>query len=325
MDKYIVKNFNPQKLSSGVLFLVGMRASEKTHIIKDILIQKRHFRIGRIFCPTKNDYNLYSDFISRDLLYHRYNKYLALEVMENQKVDNSNTAIIVFDDVLSSKGVWVNDPVLEELVTKAKELNILVIFAFQFLLNLPSIYIDNVDYAFLLPEDFPSNKERLYKKLGNNFENFEQFRKVFERIYNISHYTSMVIDKKTQSTNLMDTIYKYTSIYNNYENIKNDYDIDLKSILGTEDSDTSDKSEEILLDLSMNMHNNEKDSSTETSSVSSLNSFESEPNDIKEILERINNKNISKEKSNKTKIKILLNENKIYISKNNNEIAITLE
>jgi hypothetical protein len=326
MNKYIIKNFNLEKISSGIIFIVGMRASGKTHIIKDILIQKRHFRIGRIFCPIRSDYNMYSDFISKDLLYHRYNKYLALEVIENQKLDNSNTAIIVFDDVLSSIGDWVNDPILVELVTKAKELNILVVFAFQYLVNLPSSYIDNVDYAFLLPEAFPTNQERLYKILGNNFDNFEQFRKVFERINDISHFTSMVIDKKNQSTNLIDNIYKYTSICNHYEELKNDYDVDLKYILDTEDSDSSDEQKEIILDLSMNMQNN-KDSSTETSSVSSSDTFESEPNKIKEILERIHNKknNISSEKSKKNKIKILLNENKIYISKNNNEIEISLE
>ena len=324
MNKYIVENFNLEKISSGVIFVIGMRASGKTHIIKDILIQKRHFRIGRIFCPSNRDYNKYSDFIKNDLLYYRYNKYLALEVIENQKLDNSKTAIIVFDDVLSSKGDWINDSILVELITKAKELNILVVFAFQFLLNLPPIYIDNVDYVFLLQEDFPGGRGGLYKKLGNNFENFEQFGKVFERIYNVSDYTSMVIDKKSQSTNLMDNIYKYTSVYNHYEEMKNDYDVDLKSIFEPEDSDSSDKSEEIFLDLSKNIHNNEKDSSTETSSVSSLDSFESEPNNVKAILERISN-NSSSEKSKKTKIKILLNENKIYVSKNNNEIEITLE
>ena len=205
---YKIKNYNLDNIQAGIVTVIGMRASGKSTLVKDILFQKRGNTIARIF--NRND-NFYSDLCNRYSISTSYNSYLLMEVLDKQKVNNKEMQIVVFDDVLSSKSEWINDKNIIELLEKSKELNILAIFCFQFSLSPPN-FLEHVDYVFLMEESITHNKKRLYTHYGSIFPTFEDFDKVLTKVFNRNNFNSVVIENKL-------LVYKYKSSNIDFKNI----------------------------------------------------------------------------------------------------------
>jgi hypothetical protein len=111
--------------------------------------------------------------------------------------------IIVFDDVLSCKGDWIEDKNIAELLEKAKELNILAIFCFQFSYGGPK-FIESVDCVFIMNEDCLHNRKRLFAHYGSSFKELIHFEKVIVSVFNHIEFNTLVIENKTN-------IYQYRS------------------------------------------------------------------------------------------------------------------
>ena len=147
---YLIYNYNLDNIKNGIVYVIGGRASGRTTIVKDILIQKRGYPVGRIFITEDWAQNYYSNSCHRNYISVGYNSYLLKEVIDKQKKNNKYMRIIIFDDVLSPKCTWMEDENMIELLNSAKELNILAIFCFQFSLvvfNRFSMFV--FEYSFL--------------------------------------------------------------------------------------------------------------------------------------------------------------------------------
>ena len=211
---YYVHNYNLDNIKNGIVFIIGRRCSGRTTLVKDILIQKRGYPIGRIFTMTEWDQNYYSEFCDKTNITIRYNSYLLKEVIDKQKKNNKDMRIIIFDDVLSFKCDWVEDEDMAELLNKSKELNILAIFCFQFSFNHQKL-AESVDQVFMLEEDFSHHKDRLYKYYAADiYKDYKDFNRLLQRIYNADKYNIVVIDKKAYAnpTNVNEVVFKYKAI-----------------------------------------------------------------------------------------------------------------
>ena len=199
-DEYYIKEYNLDNIKAGIITIIGARSDQKSMLVKDILFQKRANTIGRIFIRNEN---VYTDLCHPYSITKSYNSYLLMEVLDEQKKDNTNTQIVLFDDVLSLKGDWIKDKNIIELIEKAKELNILVIFCFTFSFGFNKLY-ESVDCVFMMEEYIISNRKRLYEHYGSAFKNFSDFEKVLTTVCYNNTYNSFVIENKKN-------IYKYTS------------------------------------------------------------------------------------------------------------------
>lgn len=182
-DDYLVYNYNLDNIKNGIVYVIGGRGTGRNTIVKDILIQKRGYPVGRIFIVEDWGQNYYANFCHRNYISVGYNSYLLKEVIDTQKKNNKDMRIIIFDDVLSSKCTWMEDENMIELLNNAKELNILAVFCFQFSLSHPKL-IESADQVFILEQMFTVNRRRLYQHYASDiYENVEDFEILLDHIY----------------------------------------------------------------------------------------------------------------------------------------------
>jgi len=326
METYSIDNFNLDNINSGNIAIIGMRASGKTFIIREILLQKRACKIGRIFSRTEKLNTFYGSFVDSDYIEYKFNPYLIREIIDDQMKNNKKMAIIVFDDCLSSKGEWCKNPEIIEVITKAKELNILNIFAFQFALAIPD-NLKKFDQVIIMSEHMHTNRRRIFNYYINpslfpNFETFEVFYKeiIFDRTWRV-----MVVDNDKKNS-LEDNIFSFNSeeIDDKFK-IKDNYPIEIQI-------------KNLVLNACVNLPESDKASESEKSSKSEESS---ESDDSSVLIETFDEKSLSSDYyfnllSNKKKLNneivetneslenIIINtkDDIIQITKNNKKIQI---
>ena len=323
-DDYLVYNYNLDNIKNGIVYVIGGRGTGRTTIVKDILIQKRGYPVGRIFIVEDWGQNYYANFCHRNYISVGYNSYLLKEVIDKQKKNNKDMRIIIFDDVLSFNCNWMEDENIIELLDKAKELNILAVFCFQFPLSHPKL-VESVDQVFILEEDFSHNIEKLYKNYASDiYKDFKDFHRLLQRINKADKYNTVVIDKKayTNPTNVNEVVFKYKASDAKFKAYKKRYST---SIYDSEESESiksdSKKSDESINKILNKIKDKEESSDSELSSKSS----------DSELSSKSSKKNLSyyfgslDKKSTEIlrKIKIDLKNNNITIFKDDKEIEIT--
>jgi len=314
---YLIYNYNLDNIKNGIVYIIGPRSSGRTTILKDILIQKRGYPIGRIFTMTECDGYYYSNFCNQKFISIRYNSNLLKEVIDTQKKNNKDMRIIIFDDVLSSKAQWMEDENIIELFDKSKELNILAIFCFQFSLGPPKL-IESADQLFILRSDFSLNRQRIYNHYASDiYKNFKDFDTVLEKIFNEVSYNASVIDKKAYKnpTNVNEVIFKFQASKADIDDFKPKYPYALQIY-----------DNELINSLP------ESDSSEESSTCSELSKcpplshyFESRDKQktIPDFIPPRNNKSSVDSSEILRKIKIDLKNDNVTIVKDDKEIEIT--
>ena len=115
--------------------------------------------------------------------------------------------MLIMDDCMSSKGDWLKDPQILELFFNGRHHHMSFILTMQFSLGIPPELRSNFDYIFLLAEDFPSNRKRLYEHYAGMFPNLQIFEQVFSEI--TDNFGVMVIDNRIHSKNIADKVYWY--------------------------------------------------------------------------------------------------------------------
>ena len=308
---YYVHNYNLDNIKNGIVFIIGRRCSGRTTLVKDILIQKRGYPIGRIFTMTEWDQNYYSEFCDKTNITIKYNSYLLKEVIDKQKKNNKDMRIIIFDDVLSFKFEWAEDEDMAELLNKSKELNILAIFCFQFSFNHQKL-AESVDQVFMLEEDFSHHKDRLYKYYAADiYKDYKDFNRLLQRVYNADKYNIVVIDKKAyvNPTNVNEVVFKYKAIDVKLKAYKKSYETRIYD----SDSTESIKSDESIIRY--------KDDSSDSDEYS--NSDVSSKSNIKSLSYYFGSLGKKPTNVDSSKIKIDLKNNNVTIFKDDKEIEIT--
>ena len=325
---YPVYNYNLDNIKNGIVFIIGRRCSGRTTLVKDILIQKRGYPIGRIFTMTEWDQNYYSEFCDKTNITIRYNSYLLKEVIDKQKKNNKDMRIIIFDDVLSFKCDWVEDEDMAELLNKSKELNILAIFCFQFSFNHQKL-AESVDQVFMLEEDFSHHKDRLYKYYAADiYKDYKDFNRLLQRVYKDDKYNIVVIDKKAYAnpTNVNEVVFKYKAIDVKLKAYKKRYetriyDSDSTESIKSESKDESSYSEES--NDSEESNYSDKSSNSDESSDSDVSS-KSNIKSLSYYFGSLGKKTTSVDSSKiLRKIKIDLKNDNLTIVKDDKEIEIT--
>ena len=253
MQTYYIDNYNLDNINSGNVAIIGSRASGKTFIIREILLQKRAHKIGKIFCRTEKINTFYGSFVDSDYIEYYYNPYLIREIIDNQKKNNKKMAIIVFDDCLSSRGEWCKNPEIIEIITKAKDLNILNIFAFQFALGIPD-NLKKFNQVIIMSEHMHTNRRRIFNHYINPllFPNFETFEVFYKAIISNRMWRVMVVDNDKKNS-LEDNVFSFNS-----EDIEEEFKI-------KENYPIKIELKSIVLNTSVNLPESEKSSDTEKS------------------------------------------------------------
>ena len=90
------------------------------------------------------------------------------------------------DDCLSSKGTWMRDQPIQELLYNGRHYKIMYILTMQYPLGIPPTLRTNVDYVFILREPYIANRKRIFDNYAGMFPTFEAFcHMLFEVIIHV--------------------------------------------------------------------------------------------------------------------------------------------
>ena len=204
------------------IVMVAKRRSGKSWVCRSILKHFRDIPVGIIIAPTEKMASpaFYSDFFPDTYIHYQYRSEIIEKLLyrqdlmiekekEKKKIGNNidPRGFILMDDCLSSKGSWMREQPIMELLFNGRHYRLMYMLTMQFPLGITPELRCNFDYIFLLKEDTYSNLKRLYDHYAGIFPNFECFRQIFKEV--TSDYGSMVIVNDSTGDEFLDKVFWY--------------------------------------------------------------------------------------------------------------------
>lgn len=220
--KLKLKKFDMKSMPDNVtIAMIAKRASGKSFLTREILFHLRHIPAVTAISRTEKLNKFYGDFIPDLYIYDQYDSEILNRIYARQAkiiTDNENRRkngkkekdgrlIIIMDDCMSSKGTWLKEQQITELFFNGRHYNISFFLTMQYAIGIPPEMRSNLDFIFLLAEDFISNRRKLFDHYAGMFPSFDVFNHVFTQI--TEEFGCMVINNRVHSTDITKKVFWY--------------------------------------------------------------------------------------------------------------------
>jgi hypothetical protein len=212
-----LKKFNMNMIKDDqVVVMIGARNTGKSFLTKDLLYNKRHIPVGTVISPTENANKFYSNIVPPIFIHDEYTPGVVSSFMKKQKrlkkrikqgdKNLDNKAFLILDDCLYDNE-WKKDKRIREIFMNGRHWDILFILIMQYALGVAPNLRTNIDWIFILRENFVSNRKRLYEQYAGMFPTFEMFCSTMDQCTN--NYECLVINRSSRSNKLEDQVFWY--------------------------------------------------------------------------------------------------------------------
>lgn len=217
LKKFDIRNITDDK----VVVLIGKRDTGKSFLCKDILYHHQHIPVGQVISGTEAANDFYGKIVPRLFIHDEYKPVIISNLLKRQKTlvqkmnDNIKgsgrttidpKAFLILDDCLYDNS-WVKDKNVRSLFMNGRHWKILFMITMQYALGIPPNLRTNIDYVFILRENYVSNRKRLYEHYAGMFPNFEMFCQVMDQC--TENYECLVINNNARSNKLEDQVFWY--------------------------------------------------------------------------------------------------------------------
>ena len=217
MSKLELKKFNMKKIKDdSVVVFIGKRNTGKSFLLKDLLFHKRDIPVGTVISGTEGANHFYSEIVPSLFIHEEYSPPLVSNVLKRQKkvvkrIDDGEKdldprAFLILDDCLYDSS-WKKDKNMRAVFMNGRHYKLLFLLTLQYAMGVPPNLRTNIDYVFILRENFINNRRRLYDNYAGMFPTFEVFCTVMDQCTN--DYECLVINNTTKSNKLEDQIFWY--------------------------------------------------------------------------------------------------------------------
>ena len=198
-----------------VVVLIGKRETGKSFLCKDILYNHSNIPVGQVISGTEAANEFYSQLVPKLFIHGEYQPPIIHNILKRQKMmlekwkaNNSidPRAFLVLDDCLYDNS-WTKDKNVRSLFMNGRHFKILFIITMQYALGIPPNLRTNIDYIFILRENYMSNRKRLYEHYAGMFPNFEMFCQVMDQC--TENFECLVINNNAKSNKLTDQVFWY--------------------------------------------------------------------------------------------------------------------
>ena len=116
-------------------------------------------------------------------------------------------AFLILDDLMYDAPTWIKDVNIKDIFMNGRHFNLMFLVTMQFSLGVPPAFRSNIDYVFILRENYYSNRKRLYDHYAGMFPSFEIFCQVMNQC--TENYECLVIDNTSRSNRIEDCCFWY--------------------------------------------------------------------------------------------------------------------
>jgi hypothetical protein len=212
------ENVNPR------IGIIAKSGSGKSVVIRAIMdyLWKTGLSCGTVIAPTDKMNKFYEDFVPEAFIHHEYESGIISRFMSRQRqIIDKNTerrkkgkrevdprAYLIMDDCMSSKHLWLKDPLILSIFNEGRHFQIApFILTMQYSMGIGPELRNNFDFVFLLGEDTYSSRHKLHEHYAGIFPKFDLFDQVFSQL--TDDYGCMVLDNRLRSTDIKKKVFWY--------------------------------------------------------------------------------------------------------------------
>ena len=198
-----------------VVVLIGKRETGKSFLCKDLLHHHKDIPCGQVISATEAANGYYKKMVPPLFIHDEYKPAIIANVLKRQRMMiekiNSNINIdprlfLLLDDCIYDQS-WVKDKNVRSLFMNGRHFKILFVITMQYALGIPPNLRTNVDFVFILRENFVNNRKRLYEHYAGMFPTFEMFCQVMDQC--TENFECIVINNNAKSNKLEDQVFWY--------------------------------------------------------------------------------------------------------------------
>ena len=223
LKKFDMKNisFKPNENKGPVVVLIGKRDTGKSFLVRDLLYYQQDIPIGTVISGTEEGNGFYAKMVPKLFVHHEYNSAIIENILKRQRTvlkqikkemetyKRSNIdprAFVILDDCLYDN-TWSRDKLMRLLFMNGRHWKVMLVITMQYPLGIPPTLRTNIDYVFILRENYIANRKRIYDNYAGMFPTFESFCQVMDQC--TENYECLVINNNSKSNKLHDQVFWY--------------------------------------------------------------------------------------------------------------------
>lgn len=213
--------FKATENKGPVVVLIGKRDTGKSFLVRDLLWYQQEIPIGTVISGTEEGNGFYNKMVPRLFIHNEYNSAIIENVLKRQRTVLKQVkkeidaykrstidprAFVILDDCLYDSS-WARDKLMRLLFMNGRHWKVMLVITMQYPLGIPPTLRTNIDYVFILRENYIANRKRIYENYAGMFPTFEAFCQVMDQC--TEHYECLVINNNSKSNKLTDQVFYY--------------------------------------------------------------------------------------------------------------------
>ena len=223
LKKFDMKNisFKPNENKGPVVVLIGKRDTGKSFLVRDLLFYQQEIPIGTVISGTEEGNGFYGKMVPKLFVHNEYNTAIIENILKRQRTVLKQIkkemetykrstidprAFVILDDCLYD-ATWTRDKMMRLLFMNGRHWKVMLIITMQYPLGIPPTLRTNIDYVFILRENYIANRKRIYENYAGMFPTFESFCQVMDQC--TENFECLVINNNSKSNKLQDQVFWY--------------------------------------------------------------------------------------------------------------------
>jgi hypothetical protein len=223
LKKFDMKSisFKPNENKGPVVVLIGKRDTGKSFLVRDLLYYHQDIPIGTVISGTEEGNGFYEKMVPKLFVHNEYNTAIIENILKRQRTVLKQIkkemetykrstidprAFVILDDCLYD-ATWTRDKMMRLLFMNGRHWKIMLVITMQYPLGIPPTLRTNIDYVFILRENYIANRKRIYENYAGMFPTFESFCQVMDQC--TENYECLVINNNSKSNKLQDQVFWY--------------------------------------------------------------------------------------------------------------------
>jgi len=223
LKKFDMKSisFKPNENKGPVVVLIGKRDTGKSFLVRDLLYYQQDIPIGTVISGTEEGNGFYEKMVPKLFVHNEYNTAIIENILKRQRTVLKQIkkemetykrstidprAFVILDDCLYDN-TWSRDKMMRLLFMNGRHWKVMLVITMQYPLGIPPTLRTNIDYVFILRENYIANRRRIYENYAGMFPTFESFCQVMDQC--TENYECLVINNNSKSNKLHDQVFWY--------------------------------------------------------------------------------------------------------------------
>ena len=223
LKKFDMKSisFKPNENKGPVVVLIGKRDTGKSFLVRDLLFYQQEIPIGTVISGTEEGNGFYGKMVPKLFVHNEYNSAIIENILKRQRTVLKQIkkemetykrstidprAFVILDDCLYDN-TWSRDKLMRLLFMNGRHWKVMLVITMQYPLGIPPTLRTNIDYVFILRENYIANRKRIYENYAGMFPTFETFCQVMDQC--TENYECLVINNNSKSNKLHDQVFWY--------------------------------------------------------------------------------------------------------------------